>query len=125
MADVYIGKTALDTNFGPKGVTSILYTKYSTGKEYIVQDPDRVKNIRYLDGVRPKNDIVQMRLRMPLIYATTAKNAPEIIKNQKIPAENRQDIIGYGHYLWENVPDAKRYSKKREWNISSCRCLFS
>ena len=51
-----------------------------------------------------------MRLRMPLIYATTAQEAAKIIKDQRIPSENRPNIAGKGRYFWENIPDARTYS---------------
>lgn len=114
MADVYLGKyTGTDTIFDGTNdnLTSIRHSKgtYNEGLEYIIKDPERALNIRYLDGIKPPGITVEMRDRMPLIYATNSNDAAEIIKSQKIPAENRPDIAGAGYYLWENIPDAKKY----------------
>ena len=79
---------------------------------YVVQDSQRVKNIRYLDGtIPPGADInnITMRDRMPLVFAATAQDAANIIRLQKIPFENRPDIAGNGIYLWQNIPDARRF----------------
>lgn len=114
MADVYLGRyTGNDTIFNESNsnLTSIRHEKgtHSEGLEYIIKDPERALNIRYLDGVKPSGITVEMRDRMPLIYATSAQKAAEIIKTQKIPKENRADIAGNGYYLWENIPDARKY----------------
>lgn len=114
MADVYLGKTVANQSFGntnnPTNFNAVV-----SGNQlpmYVVQDSDRVKNVRFLDGTIPPGvDVnnITMRDRMPLVYVTTAQNAANIIKQQKIPFENRPDIAGNGIYLWANVPDAQRF----------------
>lgn len=115
IADVYLGYTKLgvnsDVGSAAQNVNSILIKGNYGGFEYVSRDPNRVKNIRYLDGAKPPNYAVQMRKRMPLIYATTAQDAAKIIKYQKIPKEYRPDIAGNGRYFWDNIPDAKAHSK--------------
>lgn len=115
MADVYLGVyRGRETDFGAvdSKVTAILNEKgkYNEGREYIIKDPDRARNIRYLDGSKPPGIQIEFRDRMALIFATTAQKAAQIINDQKLPTENRQDIAGYGYYLWENIPDARRFS---------------
>ena len=112
MADVYLGKTEANAHFNNNtGFDSIV-----SGDKlpmYVVNDSNRVRNVRYLDGTIPPNTNIyniEMRDRMPLIYAATAQNAANIIKKQKIPEENRSDIAGTGIYLWQNIPDAKRFA---------------
>ena len=114
LADVYLGYTQLGSNNDVKAanqnVNSILIKGNYGGFEYVVRDPDQVKNIRYLDGIKPPNYVVQMRPRMPLIYGTTAQAAAQIIKDQKIPSESRPQIAGRGRYLWEDLPSARKFS---------------
>lgn len=115
MADVYLGvNTGNDTDFQSTAdnITAIRNEKgkYNEGLEYVIKDPNRARNIRYLDGIKPPGIIIEMRDRMPLIYATTKEKAAEILKNQIIPIENRPDMAGWGYYLWENIPDARKYS---------------
>lgn len=115
MADVYLGHTEHVTHNELKNKKSdsdsLILTEHESGKEYFVESSTRIKNIRYLDGIPPNgyND-VKFRNRMPLIYATTARKAADIIKNQRIDHENRDDIAGYGIYFWENIPDARNHS---------------
>ena len=117
MVDVYLGlfqDQNTDFDNANDKITSIRNDrgKYDEGLEYVIKDPKRARNIRYLDGIKPPGITIEMRDRMPLIYATTAKNAMKIIKSQQIPIENRPEIAGNGFYLWENIPDARKYSKK-------------
>lgn len=114
MADVYLGRyTGTDTKFDETNdnLTSIRHSKgtCNEGLEYIIKDPQRALNIRYLDGIKPPGITIEMRDRMPLIYATNSNEAAQIIQSQKIPQENRHDIAGRGYYLWENIPDARKY----------------
>lgn len=114
MADVYLGRTAPNANFGNSsggGFHSIIAHGTQTCPMYVVNDSNRVKNIRYFAGTRPPNITVQMRYRMPLIYATTKEEAEKIKNTQIIPKENRTDIAGEGIYLWENIPDAQRFAQ--------------
>lgn len=114
MADVYLGKTVANQSFdsGNSGFDAVV-----SGDKlpmYVVKDSNRVLNIRYLDGIIPPNTDVNkitMRDRMPLVYAATAQDAANIIKTQKIPFENRPEIAGRGIYLWQNIPDAKKFQK--------------
>ena len=81
---------------------------------YVVNDPSRVKNIRYLDGTLPPNtDVnnIQMRSRMPLIFVASPQDAANFIAKKMLPMENRPEIAGKGFYLWQNIPDAKKFAK--------------
>lgn len=116
MADVYLGHTEHVSHNELKtkksSSDSLILTEHESGKEYFVESSTRIKNIRYLDGIPPRGfDVIKFRKRMPLIYATTARKAADIIRDQRIDHENRSDIAGYGIYLWENIPDARNYSQ--------------
>lgn len=89
MVDVYLGQFQVqNTDFDNANdkITSIRNDrgKYDEGLEYVIKDPKRARNIRYLDGIKPPGITIEMRDRMPLIYATTAKNAMKKIKSQQI-----------------------------------------
>lgn len=113
LADVYLGRTEANLNLNnrPSHVGSTV-----SGDRlpmYVVNEPRRVKNIRYLDGTIPPNtDIndIEMRDRMPLIFAATPQDAANFIHRKELPMENRADIAGKGYYLWQNIPDARKYS---------------
>ncbi|KAK8834947.1 hypothetical protein M9Y10_031487 [Tritrichomonas musculus] len=115
MAEVYLGKTQKDLNLDnrPDNVGSTV-----SGDRlpmYVVNQSDRVLNIRYLYGTLPPGvDVnnVELRDRMPLIYAAPPQDAANIIRYQKIPEEDRREIAGKGHYLWLNVNDAKQNAPK-------------
>lgn len=120
IADVYLGQyIANDTNFfeisnntnGETNVTAIRNSKgnFNEGLEYVIKDPNRILNIRYLDGIKPDDNSFEMHDCMPLIYMTNPQEAAKIIETQKIPVENRNDIAGSGYYFWDNIPDARKY----------------
>lgn len=114
LAEVYLGKTEADLNLDnrPQDVHSTV-----SGDRlpmYVVNEPDRVKNIRFLDGTFPPktnvNDI-ELRSRMPLIFVASPQDAANFIENRSLPVENRPEIAGKGFYLWQNIPDAKKFAK--------------
>lgn len=73
MVDVYLGQFQdQNTDFDNANdkITSIRNDrgKYDEGLEYVIKDPKRARNIRYLDGIKPPGITIEMRDRMPLIY---------------------------------------------------------
>ena len=114
LADVYLGKTEKDLNLDHKHQKTASTVSGDNLPMYAVNESDRVRNIRYLDGNIPPNtniNHIEMRDRMPLIFAAEPNEAANIIHKQIIPTEDRPNIAGKGMYLWQNIPDAKKYSK--------------
>lgn len=115
LAEVYLGKTEANLNLDsrPQNVGSTV--SGARLPMYAVNETRRVKNMRYLDGTIPPNtniNDIEMRSRMPLIFAATPRDAAYFIKKQELPVENRPEIAGKGFYLWKNIPDARKYSKQ-------------
>lgn len=128
IADVYLGKTEKDLNLNNKQKGTASTVSGDRLPMYAVNESDRVKNIRYLDGVIPPGtniNNIEMRDRMPLIFAAEPKEAASIIRYQKIPMENRSDIAGNGMYFWQNIPDAKKYSKSNATTFLAADVFFS
>lgn len=128
LADVYLGKTEKDLNLNNKQQGTSSTVSGDKLPMYAVNESDRVRNIRYLDGTIPPNtDVnkIEMRDRMPLIYAAEPQDAANIIRHQNIPEEDRSDIAGRGIYLWQNIPDAKKYSKPNATTFLAAEVYFN
>lgn len=127
MAEVYLGKTQKDLNLNnrPDDVGSTV-----SGDKlpmYVVNESDRVLNIRYLAGTLPPGADInnfELRDRMPLIFAAPPQEAANIIRYRKFPKEDRKDIAGYGIYLWQNVPDAQKYAKQGSTTFLAADAYF-
>lgn len=117
IADVYLGKyakiskqEALSGNFSTQklqndGYTSIIGYKMPTGREIIVFDPKRVRNIKYIYGTRPQAVFSTSRERITLFIVTSKTDAAQIVANQKVPKVNGP--LGNGYYMFDTITDAK------------------
>lgn len=117
IADVYLGKytkiskqEALSGHFNVQkiqsdGYTSIFGYKMPTGREIIVFDPERVKNIKYIYGARPKAVFTTDRERITLFFVTSCQNASQIVESQRIP--KIRGPCGNGYYMFDTITDAK------------------
>lgn len=116
IADVYPGKAkkvskddVIHGNFNSNqiksnGYTSIYGYKMPTGREIIVFDPDRVKNIKYIFGTRPQAVFQTSRLRITLFFVTDRRTASKISENQNIP--RLDGPLGKGCYMYDTITDA-------------------
>lgn len=115
VADVYTGRqkhvtpeevvAGLNLNqIQAEGHDSIIGPRLPGGREIIIFDPDRVKNIKYAFGNRPNAIFTTNRNRICLFYATDTESAQNICQEQKIPRLNRP--IGRGCYMFDSIADA-------------------
>lgn len=120
IADVYIGRykevtknEALSKNFDAQkiqdnGYTCIFGYQMPTGREIIVFDPERVRNIKYIYGTKPQAMLTTYRERITLFLVVSKDNASEIVENQKIPKIDGP--LGQGYYMFDTITDAKKSS---------------
>ena len=118
IADVYRGHYTIIYRKSDMGKNYSNYNsvinKALNGDEIVVFESDRVKNIRYLKGDRPRNIWINMRPRMTLIFGTSLLKARTIIEKQELPKENHPNIAGEGYYLWPDIPSAINYGSAKE-----------
>lgn len=116
IADVYPGKNkkvskkdVLSGNFNAQqvraeGYTSIYGYHMPTGREVIVFDSSRVKNIKFIFGTRPQAVLSIDRVRITLFFVTDRNTASKISEGQKIPQINGP--LGFGCYMYDTISDA-------------------
>lgn len=117
IADVYLGhytyiydRRDLKKNYS--NYNSVIIMCFNSGEEIAVFKSNRVLNIRYLKGNRPRNIWINMRPRMALIYGTTLSEAKIINEKKEIPKENHPNIAGKGYYFWPDIPSAEKYGER-------------
>ena len=116
IADVYVGKSVrISKDEATKGninfqsfrsqFNSIFGHGMPTGREIIVFDPNRIKNIKYMYGTRPKNVFQINRNRIVLFYITDKTNAEIIVNGQSLMKSFGP--CGNYIYLYDSITDAK------------------
>ncbi|OHT02226.1 hypothetical protein TRFO_30742 [Tritrichomonas foetus] len=112
VADVYLGKTkALSyqqidpNNLKKEGYDSVVGLKMPTGREFIVYDSNRVKNIKYAYGTRPQVVFTSARDRLVLFWVTNPQEASRIVRHQHIPMTSNGRFSD-GFYMYDSVTDA-------------------
>ncbi|KAK8836816.1 hypothetical protein M9Y10_037339 [Tritrichomonas musculus] len=129
IADVYLGKVkhvtkneATSGNFNvqqiqAEGYTSIFGYKMPTGREIIVFDPNRVKNIKFIYGSRPRAVFQTDRERIVLFLVTDRNTAGQIVETQKVPKIDGP--FGRGCYLFDSITDALAMNPNQETYLAA------
>lgn len=121
IADVYLGKTCsiskdeamkihldkdpeVSKKIQKEGFTAICGYKQLTGREFIVFDPERVKNIKFIYGDRPQSIPNISHKRLVLFWVTDHNTAKQIVESQNLPQYNGP--FGNGFYLFDSITDA-------------------
>lgn len=129
IADVYLGKTLslskdeaikmklnkdpnVSKNIESQGFTAICGHKQPTGREFIVFDPERVKNIKFILGERPQATLTLQIKRACLFWVTDHQSAKKIVDDQELPEYNGP--FGEGYYLFDSLEDAFQHFGKKE-----------
>lgn len=140
IADVYLGKVmkiskkkalSLRLHKDPeaskkirnKGYNSIYGHKQATGREYIVFDSERVKNIKYIYGERPSSYFAPPIKRYVLFWVADHLEAAQIVETQALPRYDGP--FGKGYYLFDSITDAKAHLGNKETYLAADMKLVS
>lgn len=125
MADVYLGRTkafkkadVIKNPVDPQkilsdGYHSVVGTKMATGREFVIYDPDRVKNIKYMYGTRINAVFRSNRKRLVFFLATDHQTAKDIVEKQHVPMTS-DGPFGDGFYMYDSLTDALQVTPNQE-----------
>lgn len=131
IADVYLGRTKAFTKsevvknkVDPQkilsdGYHSVVGTKMKTGREFVVYDPDRVKNIKYMYGTRIEAQFREKRKRYVFFLATDHQTAAEIVQRQHIRM-TEGGPFGDGFYMYDSLQDALQVQQGETYLAADC-----
>lgn len=116
IAEVFLGKTKsisrVDVDAGnfnlaaikAQGYTAIIGYRVRSGREIIVFDSKRVRNIKYIYGTRPQSVFSMTSVKHVLFFVTSRYHAKQIHHKQKIP--RIEGPFGVACYLYDSITDA-------------------
>lgn len=125
IADVYLGRTkafekkeVVKKPLNPQkilsdGYHSVVGIKMATGREFVVYDPERVKNIKYMYGTPIDAKFRQKRKRYVFFLATDHQTAKNIVEKQHVPMTSNGPF-GDGFYMYDSLTDALQANPNQE-----------
>lgn len=88
-----------------QGYDSIEGRRLKTGREYVVFDPNRVKNIKFVYGTRPQAVFNCSSERVILFFVTDHLTARGIVHHQSMIKSEFGDF-GKAYYMFDTIVDA-------------------